>query len=186
MPDGLKQMSSRKIVMGVVTGAHGVRGLVRVKSFSDDAASLTAYGPLTDAHGTKTYDLSPKGMVKGQVLASIGGCSDRNAAEALRGTELYLDRDLLPAAEEEEFYHADLVGLDAVDADGALVGTVRGVFDFGSGDMLDVVLPEGGSELFEFSREIVPEVDLEAGRLTVVRPAELVEDRNAKSEGDAQ
>jgi 16S rRNA processing protein RimM len=180
VPDGLKQMSTRRIVMGVVTGAHGVRGLVRVKSFTADAADLTAYGPLTDAQGAKTYDLTPKGMVKGQVLAAIAGCADRTAAEALRGTELYLDRDLLPDADEEEFYHADLVGLDVVDTDGALVGTVRGVFDFGSGDMLDVVRPDGGSELFEFSQEVVPEIDLDAGRLTVVRPEELVEDRNGE------
>ncbi len=181
MPDGIGIMGKRKLVIGVVTGAHGVRGLVRVKSFTADPADLTAYGPLTDASGSKTFDLTVKGDVKGQILAAIAGCADRNAAEALRGTELYLDRDLLPETEEEgEFYHADLIGLDAVGPEGQAMGTVRAIYDFGSGDMLEIVDGEGRAELYAFTSDVVPDVDLEAGRLTIVPPAS-VEDE----EGDA-
>lgn len=180
MPDGIGMMGMRKLVVGVVTGAHGVRGLVRVKSFTADPADLTAYGPLTDASGAETYDLTVKGEVKGQILAAIAGCTDRNAAEALRGTELHLDRDLLPETEEEgEFYHADLIGLDAVDPDGQALGTVRAIFDFGSGDMLEVVDGEGRAELYVFTLDVVPEVDLDARRLTIVPPSAVADDEGA-------
>lgn len=173
MPDGLGQMAAERIVMGVVTGAHGVRGLVRVKSFTADPADLTAYGPLTDAGGGTVYALTLKGLVKGQLLAAIEGCTDRNAAEALRGTQLYLERQLLPETEDvDEFYHADLIGLSARDADGAELGRVRAVFDFGSGDVLEVVDADGRAVLFPFTRAIVPDVDLAGGTLTVLPPEE--------------
>lgn len=181
MPDGIGNMAQghraqSKLIVGVVTGAHGVRGLVRVKSFTADPADLTAYGPLTDATGTKVYDLTAKGEVKGQILASIAGCTDRNAAEALRGTELHLDRDLLPeTGEEDEFYHADLIGLTCETAEGTSLGTVRAIFDFGSGDMLEVVDAVRKVSLYPFTRDVVPEIDLDAGRLTLLPPQEAEE-----------
>lgn len=174
MPDGLGPMTAERIVMGVVTGAHGVRGLVRVKSFTADPADLTAYGPLTDATGRIVYSVTLKGTVKGQLLAAVDGVTERNAAEALRGTQLYLDRARLPETEDaEEFYHADLIGLSARDATGAELGRVRAVFDFGSGDVLEVVDADGRATLYPFSRDVVPEVDLAAGTLTVLPPDEV-------------
>lgn len=178
MPDGIGHMAQGhgaqgKLIVGVVTGAHGVRGLVRVKSFTADPADLTAYGPLTDATGTTVFDLTAKGEVKGQILASIAGCTDRNAADALRGTELHLDRALLPeTSEEDEFYHADLIGLSCVGSEGESLGTVRAIFDFGSGDMLEVVGEDRKAILYPFTREVVPEIDLKAGSLTVLPPQE--------------
>ncbi len=173
MPDGVMMQSTDKLVMGVITGAHGVRGLVRVKSFAEDPADLTAYGALTDRTGTRTFDLTLKGTVKGQLLAAVDGCADRNAADALRGQELCIDRTLLPAVEDEdEFYHADLIGLSAVDGDGQDLGHIRAVFDFGSGDMLELVGGDGRVSLVPFTRDVVPEIDLDAGRLTVLVPAD--------------
>lgn len=173
MSDRTGQMAKRRIMVGVVTGAHGVRGLVRVKSFTTEPAGLIAYGPLTDADGVVSYGLAVKGMVKGQVLAAVTGCTDRRAADALRGAELYLERDLLPEPEDEdEFYHADLIGLAAVAADGMALGTVRAVFDFGSGDMLEVTDADCAATFYPFTRDVVPEIDPAAGTLTVLPPAE--------------
>ncbi len=176
MPDGIGQMVGNRLVVGVVTGAHGVRGQLRVKSFTADPADLTAYGPLTDASGAVTYDLVLKGEVKGQLIATLAGCTDRNRAEALRGTEFHLDRDLLPEAEEEEFYHADLIGLVAKNAEGADIGLVRAVFDFGSGDMLEVVAADGTVTLYPFTAEVVPKIELASGSLTILPPVEIVAD----------
>ena len=183
MPDGIGQMVESKLIVGVVTGAHGVRGQLRVKSFTADPADLTAYGPLTDQTGDTVYKLTLKGEVKGQLIASLAGCTDRNAAEALRGTEFYLDRALLPQADEEEFYHADLIGMAALDGAGTHIGTVRAVFDFGSGDMLEVVGADGSVVLYPFTEAVVPEVDLDAGRLTILPPAE-VEATQGEEEGE--
>jgi 16S rRNA processing protein RimM len=176
-------MTAERIVMGVVTGAHGVRGLVRVKSFTADPADLTAYGPLTDAAGRTEYALTLKGEVKGQLLAAIAGCTDRNAAEALRGTQLYLARALLPETEDgDEFYHADLIGLSARDAAGVELGRVRAVFDFGSGDVLEVLDADGRAVLYPFTRTVVPEIDLAAGTLTVLPPEEASTEREGEPE----
>lgn len=172
MPDGIGQMRQRKLVMGVVTGAHGVRGLVRVKSFTAAPEDLTAYGPLTDASGAKVYGLTVKGFVKGQLLVAIDGCTARSDADALKGTEFFIDRDLLPEIEDgQEFYHADLIGLTVMDADGREIGMVRAVFDFGSGDMLEVLGSDGKVTLHAFTQAVVPEINLDSGRLTII-PAE--------------
>lgn len=176
MPDGIGQMGQRRLVMGVVTGAHGVRGLVRVKSFTAVPEDLTAYGPLTDSSGNRVYDLAVKGSSKGQLMVSVGGCESRNDAEAMKGTEFFIDRDLLPEVEdEEEFYHADLIGLSAVDATGADLGMVRAIFDFGSGDMLEVLRSDGTVTLHAFTREVVPTIDLTAGLVTIVPASEVSE-----------
>jgi len=170
--------------MGVVTGAHGVRGLVRVKSFTEDPADLTVYGDLTDRTGSRVFGLTLKGEVKGQLLVAIDGCSDRNAAEALRGQELYIDRSFLPEVEDEDdFYHADLIGLAAVDGTGEVLGHVRAVFDFGSGDMLEVVKVDGAVTLYAFTRDVVPFVDLNAGTLTIVEP---IDADDAKGDTDEE
>ena len=184
MPDGIGQMGQRRLVMGVVTGAHGVRGIVRVKSFTAEPEDLTAYGPLTDASGSRTYGVTVKGNAKGQLLAAIEGCTSRNDADAMKGTEFFIDRDLLPETEDaEEFYHADLIGLTAISAEGEDFGMVRAIFDFGSGDMLEVLGPDGKVALHAFTREVVPEIDLAAGRLTIV-PAAEVSERDAEEGED--
>src|SRR5271166_1056791 len=105
--------SAKRLCVGIVTGAHGVRGGVRVKSFTADHSDIDAYGPVSDEAGTRRFAIRSVGVMKGVVLAELEGVTDRNSAEALKGLHLYVDRDQLPPAEEDEFYNADLLGLAA-------------------------------------------------------------------------
>ena len=161
-----------RLCLGAITGAHGVRGLVKIKPFTEDPADLTAYGPLTDEAGRRRFSPELLSRAKGQWIARLEGVNDRNAAEALAKTRLYIEKSALPAIEEEDaFYHADLIGLTAVDSGGAEVGSVRAVFDFGGGDVLEIARRSGGVVMVPFTRQAVPEVDIGAGRL-VIDPAE--------------
>ena len=174
-------MAETRICVGVIVGAHGVRGLVRVKSFTETPADIAAYGPLGDRDGSRQFALTVTGSAKGVVLARIKGVGDRNMAEALKGTELYVGRDALPEADEDEFYHTDLLGLPAVLADGSTYGTVRALHEFGAGEMIEISLEGGGGTILPFTRDVVPEIDLEGGRVVVVPPVET----DAKAEDDA-
>jgi len=162
-----------KVCLGILTGAHGVRGEVRVESFTADPADLTAYGPLTDETGTRRFELSLRGGTNRRWIARIEGIADRNAAEALRGIRLYVARAALPALEPGEFYSGDLLGLECVEGTGAVVGTVKALHNFGAGDVIEIERPGGASFLFAFTRATVPEIDLARGRLVVVAPPEV-------------
>lgn len=156
-----------RVVLAVIGAPHGVRGEVRIKTFTGEPMALGDYGPLFDAAGNRyeVIDLRPAGEV---VVARLSGVSDRNAAEALKGVELFVERSALPDdLEEDEFYHADLVGLAAVDPEGGEIGKVRAVHDFGAGDVLELRLAAGGTALVPFSRAAVPEIDLAARRLVI-------------------
>ena len=169
-------MSNHRLCVGVITAPHGVRGQVRVKSFTAEPDDIARYAPLVDAAGDREYHLEFVGHAKGVLLARVDGVRDRNAAEALRGTELYIARDALPEpTDEDEFYHADLVGLAAVRPDGSTFGTVKALHDFGAGDMIEFELAESGDVILPFTRAVVPVIDLEAGRL-VVDPPEMFGD----------
>ncbi len=161
---------SERVCVGVIVGAHGVRGAVRIKAFTEDPAAVAAYGPVEDEEGRR-FRIKVVGIAKGVVTATLAGVDDRNAAEALKGARLYVARAALPAAEEDEYYHSDLIGLRAEYEDGSVFGTVRGVFDFGAGDVLELGLPDGRVEMLPFTRVVVPVVDVKAGRLVVVPPA---------------
>ena len=165
---------STRICLGVVAGAHGVRGLVKIKSFTETPGDIVAYGPLSDEAGTRRFEIAVKGMAKGSVLAGIAGVEDRDAAQALKGMRLYVDRAALPAPDEEEtYYHADLVGLMAESRDGGQIGWVAAVHNFGAGDLLEIARDDGGPELLvPFTKAAVPEVDLEGGRLVIEPPFE--------------
>lgn len=160
-----------KVCVGVIGGVHGVRGIVKVKSFTADPADVAAYGPLTDASGKRVFALRLLSMHKGQWLARLDGVDDRTAAEALRGTELFADRDRMPQPEPDEFYHADLIGLAAVGTDGQAIGTVRAVHDFGAGDILEIARATGPALMVPFTRQAVPGIDLAGGRVVVDPPA---------------
>lgn len=177
--------------MGEVVGVHGVKGVVRVRSFTEDPEAVAAYGPLQDERGGRLI-LHPVGRAKGLVLARIEGVTDRTQAESLRGTRLYVERAALPAiAESEAYYHADLIGLAAESAEGEALGRVAAVHDFGAGDLLEIeTAPRAGrrtgeSLLVPFTRAAVPEVDLAAGRV-VVRPAETGDGRDSEETGDGR
>ncbi len=134
-----KAPTAARVCIAAVAAAHGLRGLVRLKSFTEAPGDCTAYGPLTNADGSRTFHCDALGMHKGQVLVGLEGVNDRTAAEALRGMRLYVLRDALPAPEDEdEFYHADLIGLAARLADGTEIGKVRAVYDFGAGVSLEL------------------------------------------------
>lgn len=162
-------MSSR-IPVGRIAGAHGVRGWVRVRAFTEDPATVCALGPLTDEEGTRRFVVTPTGTVKDAILARIDGISDRDAADALRGVVLHVERDRLPEPGEEEFYHADLIGLRAERLDGVELGTVVEVHDFGAGDVLEIKGTDGRTEMLPFTKAVVPAVDVAAGRIVVDPP----------------
>src|SRR5690349_20634312 len=158
-------------MVGVIVGAHGVRGAVRVKSFTAEPASVGTYGPVEDEAGTCRFALRVVGEGKGVVIATVKGVEDRNAAEALKGLRLYVARAALPAPAADEFYHADLIGLEAVTPAGERLGRVRAVHDFGAGDSLELDLEAGGTLLVPFTKAAVPRLDSARGRL-VVEPRE--------------
>lgn len=169
-------MASR-VCVGAIVGAHGVRGQVRVKSFTADPADVAAYGPVESEDGGRRFRLKVTGEAKGLVIARLEGVEDRDAAEALRGTRFYVPRACLPEPEEDEFLYSDLVGLRAETADGTVVGTVRGVADFGAGEVLDIG-GEGGGFMVPFTKADVPVVDVAGGRLVVVPPAYAPEEKD--------
>lgn len=149
--------------------------MVKIKPFTEVAADVAAYGPVEDESGKRRFSLRITGTAKGQVIAAIEGVSDRDAALALKGERLYVDRAALPDAEEGSYYHADLIGLVAVTVEGDRLGTVSVLHDFGAGDLVEIKVPEGRSVLLPFNATVVPEVDLVGGRLVVDPPDGMLE-----------
>ena len=174
-------MGSR-VCVAAIAGAHGVRGLVKVKSFTEEASDVASYGPLSDEAGNRRFEIVVEGSSKGLLIARIAGISDRNAAEALRGLRLFVERAALPDLEEETYYHTDLIGLPVKDAEGVSLGVVRAIYDFGAGDFLEVLCHDGTERLLPFTRDVVPDIDLTAGCLTIILPGESEEDE-AEIEG---
>ena len=155
------------VCLGRIVGAHGVRGIVRIRSHTASPDDLTAHGALSDEAGTRRYAVTVTGRVKGLLLARVDGVDDRNAAEALRGTDLHVPRAALPPTEGEEYYHVDLLGLRVESEDGTVLGQVSAVHDHGAGSIVEIQPPDGPSTLVPFTRERVPAVDIEAGRMVV-------------------
>lgn len=165
----------RLICVGAVAGAFGVGGEVRLKSFCAEPGAIAGYGPLVTEDGARAFEVQITRPVKGGFAARLSGVATREEAEALRGTRLCVPRGRLPAPGEEEFYHADLIGLAVVDTGGAGLGRVRAVHDFGAGDVIEIDLGGGKSVMIPFTRAVVPEVDLAAGRLVADPPAGTME-----------
>jgi 16S rRNA processing protein RimM len=164
-----------RVCLGVIAGAHGIKGLVRVRSFTAAPKSIGAYGPLQDETGERRFTLDLVGERKDVLIARIAGVADRNAAERLKGVRLYVHRADLPAPGTEEFYQTDLVGLDAFSSDGTRFGTVRAVNDFGAGASLEIEDAAGKTMLVPFTTAAVPEVDVAGGKLVVAPPVELLD-----------
>ena len=167
--------TSGRICLGVITGPHGVRGLVRVRSFTAEPEAIVDYGPLQDEGGAQRFQLELVGAHKGVLIARIADVKDRNAAERLKGVRLYVRRADLPEPEAEEFYHADLVGLAAMNSDGTRLGKVRAVYDFGGGPSLEIENEAGKMVLVPFTTTTVPEIDVAGGKLVVTPPEGLFE-----------
>jgi 16S rRNA processing protein RimM len=161
------------VLVGVITGVRGLKGEVRIKSFTGEPKDIATYGELLSETGTKTFKVKVTGLAKGQLLARIGDVNDRDAAEALKGTQLFVSRDKLPAAEEDEFYYTDLIGLRAVGLDGSDLGKVTAVEDHGAGSFLEI--ESEISFLVPFTKEAVPEISIGEGRVVIDPPDGLFE-----------
>lgn len=165
-----------RVCVGAIAGAFGVRGEVRLKSFCADPAAIAAYGPLETEDGRRRFVVTLTGTVAGGLSARLSGVGTREEAEALRGQRLYADRARLPALGDDEFYHADLIGLEVRDTGGAPIGRVRAVLNHGAGDLLEVEGPGlRAPVLLPFTRAVVPTVDLAAGILVADPPEGLLE-----------
>ena len=165
------------VLLAQIGAAHGIRGEVRIKPFGD-ADMLDRYGPLYDAQG-RSYEITAMRPQETVLVVRFRGIDSREAAEALNGVELFVDRSALPAPEEDEFYLSDLIGLQTVSPEGEMLGKVVEVHDFGAGDILEVRLANGKSELFAFTRENFPDIRIAQGEITFV-PPQTVSEREEK------
>ena len=166
-------MSSDLIQVGRVAGAFGVRGEVRITSFTADPVALVDYKDLKREDGSPGLTLTSGRAVKGGVIVRAREVETREQAEALRGLKLYIPRDRLPEPEEDEFYVTDLIGLKVETAEGEALGSVKAVQDFGAGDLLEIAPIEGGATWYlPFTREAVPEVRIADGVVVAVKPEE--------------
>lgn len=162
------------IEIGRVAGAFGVRGEVRVTAYSDDPLALKKYGPLLKKDGAVALTLTAARLHKGGLVVRAKEVETKEQADAMRGVTLWVARDALPAPDEDEFYLADLIGLQARDGAGAVLGTVKAVQDFGAGDILEIQPAGGSSWYLPFTREAVPELHIADGWLLAVRPDEVI------------
>ncbi|NQV47630.1 MAG: ribosome maturation factor RimM [Rhodospirillaceae bacterium] len=174
------------LCVGAVTGVRGLKGEVRIKSFTGDPKAIGDYGALFDETGTKAYRLKVTGLVKGMVMARFEGVNDRDAAEGLKGLTLFVPRDALPEAGEDEFYHADLVGLAVELVDGEVLGTVQEVHDYGAGAGLEISGGVRGTVMVPFTRAVVPMVDIAGRRMIVDPPPGLLEPGQPEGPEDAE
>ena len=165
---------ANRVCVARIGAAHGVRGEVKLWSFTEDPAAVAHYGPLETQDGTRCFEIEALRAAKDHFVARIAGVSDRDAAEKLRNIELYIPRARLPKIEETDtFYHADLVGLDAVTPAGARVGIVHALHNFGAGDIIEIAPAGGGDPLMlPFNETTVPKIDVAARQIVVVPPAE--------------
>jgi 16S rRNA processing protein RimM len=163
------------LLLGEIGAAQGLKGEVRLRSYTEEPQAIARYGPLHDETG-RAFEIESVRATPKALIARIKGVTTREAAEALNHTKLYVERARLPARQEEEWYHADLIGLAAVDRDGKTIGAVVAVHNFGAGDLIEVK-PDAGDTtvLVPFTRETVPEVDVEGGRLVLTPPEGLFE-----------
>ncbi len=162
-----------RIRVARIGAAHGVRGEVRLWPFTEDPLAVASYGPLETENGTRRFTIEALRPGKNFLVARIAGVSDRNTAETLTNLELFVPRERLPVIEEADtFYHADLIGLAAVTAEGVTVGTVTAIHNFGAGDIIEIK-PEAGSPLMlSFTEAAVPKINLKARQIVVVPPLE--------------
>lgn len=173
-----------RILLGRIVAAHGIRGDVLVRTYTDVPEAIGSYGPLSDAEGQGAFKLRVLRVTAKGVVARIVGVGDRNGAEALAGTDLYVARAQLPAAEEGAFYHADLIGLAAIAPDGTEVGRIVGVHNFGAGDLIEVALAGSRrTELVPFTTQFVPEVDLNRRIALVELPMPAEDDEAPPRDG---
>jgi len=172
-------MSGDLVLLGIVGAAHGVRGEVRIKTYTADPLALADYGPLVDETGRR-FEIAAIRPAKDVVVARLKGVTSREAAELLTGVRLHVERSRLPAPDDEdEFLQADLVGCSVIGPDGVALGIVTAVANYGAGDLVDIETPDGRSVLMPFTKVFAPRIDIAAKRIEAVPPAGLFEDDDA-------
>lgn len=185
MPENLDGL----VCVGAVAGAFGVAGEARIKSFCAEPEAIADYGPLSTGDGARRFTLRITRAVKEGFAARLSGVTSREQAEALKGTRLYAVRDRMPTLLDDEYYHADLVGLAVLDTGGTEIGKVRAVHDHGAGDMLEVTCSGGGrvgrTVLIPFTRMAVPTVDLAGGRIVADPPEGALDSNEDREEPEA-
>jgi 16S rRNA processing protein RimM len=164
-----------RVCVAQIGAPHGVRGEVRLWTYTEDPMAITRYGPLEAEDGSRKFDIAALRPAKGHLVARLRGVDDRDAAERLTNIKLFVARERLPAPADDEFYHVDLVGLAAVGADGSNLGSVVAVHDFGAGILLEIQPQHGASMLLPFTMAAVPTVDIAGGKVVIVLPEEAVE-----------
>ena len=162
------------ICIARIGAAHGVRGAVKLWTFTEDPLAVKAYGPLLTKDGVRSFEVATAREAKGHLVATLKGIATREDAERLNGLELYVAREKLPATEEDEYYHADLIGLAAVNAASEPIGRVTAIHNFGAGDIIEIAPAHGATMLLPFTNAVVPSVDLAAGRVVIELPDEIV------------
>ena len=167
--------------MAQIGAAHGLRGGVHLRSFTEDPQAFATYGPLETEDRSRRLEIESMRPTKDGFTVRFHGLTKREAAEALRNVNLYVDRDALPAAEDGEFYHADLIGLRAVTSSGEALGEVIAIHNFGAGDIVELRLMNGDAAMLAFDEATVPQVDIAGGKIVVEMPAEI-EVREASAE----
>ncbi len=160
----------KRILIGEIATAHGIKGLVKLRSFVEDTDLFKNVAVYTGETSQKTISLTLKNQLKGDWLAEVKDIADRNAAELLRGTKLYIDRDSMPDADDGEYYIEDLKGLRVIDVAGKEIGTVLSVENFGASDLLDIKPQSGDAFYVPFTDDIVKDVDMDSGVITIELP----------------
>ena len=166
-------MPPSQICVARIGAAHGVRGAVKLWTFTEDLLAVKRYGRLMTKDGARQFEVTHVREAKGHLVATLKGIATREEAERLNGVELYVAREKLPATSEDEYYHADLIGLAAVNAAGEPLGRVIAIHNFGAGDIIEVAPPNGATMLLPFTNAVVPTVDLEGGRVVIELPDEI-------------
>ncbi|WP_028348469.1 ribosome maturation factor RimM [Bradyrhizobium murdochi] len=161
------------ICVARIGAAHGVRGAVKLWTFTEDPLAVKNYGPLMTKDGVRQFEVTHVREAKDHLVATLKGIATREDAERLNGLELYVARDKLPETDEGEYYHADLIGLAAVNAAGEPLGRVIAIHNFGAGDIIEIAPPQGTTMLLPFTNAVVPTVDLASGRVVIELPQEI-------------
>jgi 16S rRNA processing protein RimM len=162
-----------QICIARIGAPHGVRGAVKLWTFTEDPLAVKAYGPLVTKDGTRQFEVTHAREAKGHLVATLKGVTSRDEAERLNGIELYIARKKLPATGQDEYYHADLIGLAAVTSANEPLGRVIAIHNFGAGDIIEIAPPRGATMLLPFTNAVVPSVDLAGGRVVIELPKEI-------------
>jgi 16S rRNA processing protein RimM len=162
-----------QVCVARIGAAHGVRGAVKLWTFTEDPFAVTRFGPLATKDGARAFEVANAREAKGHLVATLKGVTTRNEAERLNGIELYVAREKLPATDDDEYYHADLIGLAAVTAADEPLGKVIAIHNFGAGDIIEIAPPKGATMLLPFTNAVVPTVDIPGGRVVIELPAEI-------------